>query len=739
MSATLSTPAESRRDGSSTAASLWIYRPWLDLLVGCGGWSAPLLLLAYYASNSSSRAWNIGFYFFALLFNYPHFMATVYRAYHTRSEFAKYRIFTVHVAALLAIAGLAAHLWYPVLPWIFTLYICWSPWHYTGQNFGLMMMFARRAGLSPTDAERRALHLAFIASFVLLMLSFHTGPSNDPLVLSLGLPAKLTAPARGVLAVFFVACVAWAFRSLAKRASVRSVVPSLLLASTQFLWFLLPAVIELLTARGVPQTRYSSGVLAVLHSAQYLWITSYYQRREARAAGNALWSFGRYLLMLVAGGIALFIPGPWVASRIFHADFAASFLTFTALVNIHHFLLDGAIWKLRDSRIASFLLNQSVPGEHAAARANNAASFTRWVAGGSSGARGLRIGLAVILFAAAGVDQLHFYWENQPSEASLKRAALMNPDDSAVQLRLAREEKIAGRKEAALTALRSAAFVNPSNLSLQEAYARGLIEAGQNGEAYEVYRRILARWPKNVDSLVNSGLLAVRLGHGEEAIDDWQKAVALDPKQMNAQLYLGEALDQNGELQAAARHYREYLSLAGDPERASGVDRGSVLAALIRVADADSAVNQVAEAQRGYEAAIRFSEKARNSALQSLALAHFADFQEKQGNARGALISFQQALEVDGKLSDPRGAATDWFNYGQFLRRQHQPDALVLACFAHARELLGAAPSEALAAISQAQSEVESARGRESHFLTSRHATAEQALRVAPESLGATR
>ena len=91
----------------------------------------------------------------ALFFNYPHFMATVYRAYHSYDEFAKYRFFTVHVALMLSCAGLIAHLWYPLLPWIFTLYICWSPWHYTGQNFGLMMMFARRASLSPIAKEKR--------------------------------------------------------------------------------------------------------------------------------------------------------------------------------------------------------------------------------------------------------------------------------------------------------------------------------------------------------------------------------------------------------------------------------------------------------------------------------------------------------------------------------------------------------------------------------------------------------
>src|SRR5208283_1171037 len=88
-----------------------------------------------------------------------------------------------------------------------------------------------------------------------------------------------------------------------------------------------------------------------------LWITSYYARREASGESGRDWRPWAYFAVLVAGGIALFVPGPWLASRLFHYDFGASFLIFTALVNIHHFILDGAIWKLRDSRIATLLLN----------------------------------------------------------------------------------------------------------------------------------------------------------------------------------------------------------------------------------------------------------------------------------------------------------------------------------------------------------------------------------------------
>src|SRR5882672_3489321 len=198
------------QDATQRARSPWIYGPWLDLIVGCGAWSAPFLLLAYFVGQGSPGLWPVAFYFLALLFNYPHFMATIYRAYHTHSEFAKYRVFTVHVTLLLIVAGILVHAWYPLLPWLFTIYICWSPWHYTGQNFGLLMMFARRSGVSPTRGERRLVWFAFGSSYLLLMLSFHTGASNDPLVFSLGLPTKFTVPARAALAVFFCGAIVWA-------------------------------------------------------------------------------------------------------------------------------------------------------------------------------------------------------------------------------------------------------------------------------------------------------------------------------------------------------------------------------------------------------------------------------------------------------------------------------------------------------------------------------------------------
>jgi hypothetical protein len=272
-----------------------------------------------------THGWAVAFYALAIIFNYPHFMATIYRAYHTRENFEKYKFFTLHITLLLALTAVLMHASPRLFPWVFTLYICWSPWHYSGQNYGLLMMFARRSGAEVTPTERRWLRAAFVASYVMLLASFETGGSNDPLILSLGLPSKITFPLRLALGGAFAVFTWLGFQRMVRKHGIHAMIAPVTLAITQFLWFVLPTLLELRSAYQVPQTRYSSGILAVLHSTQYIWITSYYQRREARAAGQSNWHLWVYFATLVAGGIALFIPGPWLVSYLFHYDFTTSF------------------------------------------------------------------------------------------------------------------------------------------------------------------------------------------------------------------------------------------------------------------------------------------------------------------------------------------------------------------------------------------------------------------------------
>ncbi len=695
---------------SKPAAGPWIYSPWLDLLVGCGAWSAPLLAIAAWVPATHKHEWGMAFYVLALVFNYPHFMATIYRAYHTREDFTRYKFFTLHVTLLLAVTGILLHASPRIFPWVFTLYICWSPWHYTGQNFGLLMMFARRAGAQVTPGERQWLHAAFWASYLMLLASFETGGSNDPLILSLGLPAKLTLPMRVGLGAAFAAFSFLAFRPIVRRTSLRAMAAPLTLVVTQFLWFVLPTLLELRASAQIPQTRYSSGILAVLHSAQYIWITSYYQQREARAAGQSGWRLAGYFLTLVAGGIALFIPGPWLVSFLFHFDFTTSFLIFTAVVNIHHFILDGALWKLRDSRIANLLIDRSSDErgteEHSAGR-------TRGFAGRLFQTHAFRVALAAVLFLWGGLDQIHFaLGTDEGNLASLSRASRMNPYDSALEARIASAETKAGRRGEAVAALSRAIAISPHNAALQHACARAMLEDGRYADAYEHYRKMLEIFPRDTDALVNIGVLAAQLGRPEEALDSWERAIDVNPNLPNAQLYTAEALDQRGEPAAAARHWDAFLRLAAAHPDDPAAAPEQLLSATIRMAEDQARANRDDAALAGYLSAAALAEKAGNPKLESLALAHLGDLEEKKGDAQGAARSFQRGLAVDKKGGDPRSAASDWFNYGQFLRRHKLPAELAYACFLEAERLLADASGDEFQTVQAARRQVESELGK---------------------------
>ena len=707
-SATISAPRTAARGGP------WIYGPWLDLLVGCGAWSAPLLALAAWLTPSHEHGWGVSFYMLAVIFNYPHFMATIYRAYHTREDFEKYKLFTLHLTLLIVLTGILLHASYRLLPWVFTLYICWSPWHYTGQNFGLMMMFARRGGAEVTRGERRWLRAAFVASYLMLLASFETGGSNDPLILSLGLPGKFTLPLRLALGAAFAIFSFIAFLPLVRSCGLKAMAAPITLVATQFLWFVLPTLLELRAAYQVPQTRYSSGILAVLHSAQYLWITSYYQRREASSAGRPEWRMAAYFLTLIAGGIALFIPGPWLVSYIFHYDFTTSFLIFTALVNIHHFLLDGALWKLRDSRVSLMLVDRGGKGEGGAvATSSPSARPARGFASRVLSAPAFRISLAVLLFLWGGMDQIHFaFGTDNGNLTALRRAARMNPYDSMLEARIASAETKAGERDAAVAAFQRAVAINPHNAGLQHACARAMLEDGKYAEAFEHYRRMLELFPRDADALVNYGLLAARLGHPEEAVDSWERAVDVNPDQPGAQLYLAEALDQTNQPAAAARHWEAYLLSAAEHPGDSSVSAGQEISATIQLADDQARVNRLDAALAGYLSALALAEHSGDARLESLALAHLGDLQEKKGDARAAAHSYQRGLALDAKAGDARNEAFDWFNYGQFLRRHGQPEELAFACFLKAENLLDGNGGQDLQTVQTIRRDVESRLGK---------------------------
>ncbi|HTC94512.1 MAG TPA: tetratricopeptide repeat protein [Terriglobales bacterium] len=706
--------APPQKSSGVTPAS-WLYTPALDLIVGCGAWSAPLLLVTYAVSQSSAAGMAMVFYALALVFNYPHFMATIYRAYGTREDFSKYRVFTVHITALLVLTAILTHASFKLLPWVFTLYINWSPWHYSGQNYGLLMMFARRNGATSASAVRRALYGAFLISYLMLLISFNTGVSQVPLVLSLGIPAQISFWSRIACGVIFALLGGFAFYHLIRQTSLRAMLAPLTLFSTQILWFVLPHILEFGIGWKRPQTLYSSGMLAVMHSAQYLWVTSYYARREAGtlAVAKPGWSLWRYFATLTAGGIALFIPGPWLVSYAFHYDITVSLLIFTALVNIHHFILDGAIWKLRDGRIAALLLNTREPvGEENSESVLGGA--TRWLRGSTSAARALRIAAMLVLFLWGGIEVVRYSLSFNGNEiSSLMRALRLDPYDASAQTRIAGGEADAGDWQAAEAALRKAIAVNPRRPGPQIELGRALIEHGQYEEAYAQYRQIAVLFPDDADALTNLGTLAERLGHEDEAIASWQRALQADPARIGVHLLLAEALQKQSKPELASAHYEEYFrQVLAHPELRP--EPKLLIPILLKCASLNAELGRTDVAITNYKLAADIAGKNHEPDLEGQAYASAAELQAKAGNAAVAARSYQQAIVADAASGDQRNQAKDWFNYGQLLRQRHLT-RLAYACLLKSEDLLHqGAPSPELETATASRRQLETELGRES-------------------------
>src|SRR5580692_3174851 len=703
-----------KSDNSKATAGLWIYSPALDLIVGCGAWSVPLLLISYLSLASSARMWSVVLYALALFFNYPHYMATIYRAYHRAEDFEKYRIFTVHITGLVLLTLVLSHFWLGMLPWIFTIYLTWSPWHYSGQNYGLFMMFARRAGADPDKPTRRALYGAFVVSYLILFLGFHTGPSTDPLFISLGIPQIISRWEQAALCIAFMGLSMFGLSRLALSTGWRKLIPALTLFSSQFLWFLLPSAISLIRGLSIPQSRYSSGVLAVMHSAQYLWITSYYARREANSQTgddrNRIWRPFVYFAVLILGGIALFVPGPWLASRAFHHDFTASFLIFTALVNIHHFILDGAIWKLRDGRIASLLLNSRGRISDAAGEAGGQlAAVGRWLAGSSSGARSLRVGAAFLLLVWGTLDQARYYLAlNTDDLHDLQRAEALNSFDSSLQMRLAHRAMEEGQVQQAEAAWRRAMQANPADPAPRQGLLQLLIDQDRFDEAFSLTEASLKYTPKDANLLVDRGLLALRQGHADQALANWDQAVAVDPRQKLAHLYMADELDREGKAQAAAVHYNSFLEQVARQPAQDRPAPDKVIAIVLRMADCQVRSSQTQLAVKSYHLAEKLAAQTGQAKLESVADANEAQLQSKAGKIDEALRLYQQALRLDDSTADMSASAQDWYAYGRFLDDAGFPPRLAFACVVKSESLMQALPNPAVpASLATARQKIE--------------------------------
>jgi hypothetical protein len=353
------------RSRSLAGRSLYFVNCWLDSAV-IGGLSIAVFIgMWIFASGGSASADASRIAAVLSLFvNYPHFSATNYRLYQSVDNIREFPV-TALALPIVMVCFVAAALWQPavIAPYLMTLYLLWSPYHYSGQTVGITMIYARRAGFDLGRWGRFALSAFVFSTFIVSLV--HRQPHGTREMFGIALPpipfpvwfdSALTVAMYVAAAAFAVFVVVWSGKH-------RRLIPPIVLlpAAAQFTWFIVGVRAELFYV-----------FVPLFHSLQYLYIAWAMQMalrsgatrpaRPARSIGaeTLWWGISNYV-----GGIGLFIVLPLLV-RWVDLPFLVVTGTVVAAVNIHHFFVDGVIWKLRNAPVTSALMVNI--GDLAAAR-----------------------------------------------------------------------------------------------------------------------------------------------------------------------------------------------------------------------------------------------------------------------------------------------------------------------------------------------------------------------------------
>jgi tetratricopeptide (TPR) repeat protein len=515
-------------------AQRWLFGPVPDLLLGCGAAYVALFGVFVAAGGwwaGAAPAWLAPLCVLAL--SLPHYGATLVRVYEHASDRRAYALFTVWVTLAL-VAAFVAGVYSPgVGSILLTLYLSWSPWHYTGQNYGLAVMFLRRRGFASGGVAKRWVYASFALSFALTLCVMHESSSwADTRVLPQTGPAlhfvALGLPGAGWLvpgvALAWAAATAVALAWMFRRAGAEAL-PAALLVVTQSLWFALPAAaLHWRLFPGIaPLDPASVAVflvwIAVGHAVQYLWVTAYYARASNDWRGLLPW-LGK---ALAAGALVWTLPVALFAADPLGAPSYETGLAFlvASVVNLHHFVLDGAIWKLRHHRIARVLIASAAaePEERGGGRLR---SFVWALAAASLVVAVLAFSLESFLLPRA--------LARDPARAAalLDALALIGRDASQPRAQVAAALMERGRNTEALVHYRRSADLVPAastfaNLALVHA------RLGDTGESRLAQDRALALAPDDALLLEFVARLSERQGDAGRARALRERAAAIPP------------------------------------------------------------------------------------------------------------------------------------------------------------------------------------------------------------------
>jgi hypothetical protein len=222
---------------------------------------------------------------------------------------------------------------------LYALYLTWSPYHFAAQAFGLAVMYSYRSGCMLSALDKRLLRWACLMPF---FHSFLAGAGSGASWLLpadwLGLPAVgMTRDAlRSALRVLVFVAPLLVFAKVWRSGRSMPLISLMVVLANGVWWITLTHAHAFLWA-------------TVFHGIQYLMIVIVFHTREQMALpGNrhgplyhSLWFYG--VCLVLAYALFRLVPLGYVWAGFGYTE---SLLLVVAAINLHHFIVDGFIWRL---------------------------------------------------------------------------------------------------------------------------------------------------------------------------------------------------------------------------------------------------------------------------------------------------------------------------------------------------------------------------------------------------------
>jgi len=334
-----------RAIGSRAGAAWWgrtFLHPAFDYALIGGGLSLVVTALVVARSETVSSIDPLTLATIVLATTAAHFASSTVRLYATPGAYATWPVLT-KVLPLVFLGILTLCMAFPrnLGEALTKLYLTWSPYHYAAQTYGLCVMYSYRSGCTLESGEKRALRVLCLLPF---LQNFLTAPTIG---LEWILPASVFAAAPwldglresldvGLVSIGLAGPVVFTLL-LRRRSSPMPLICPLLMISNGIWWFVL-----------LPEQAFVWAT--VFHGIQYLAIVIIFHVRDQLAIEGARHGRGyhavRFYVLSLLLGFCLFQVLP---QGFLFAGFGMveSLLLVVAAINIHHFVVDAFIWRLR--------------------------------------------------------------------------------------------------------------------------------------------------------------------------------------------------------------------------------------------------------------------------------------------------------------------------------------------------------------------------------------------------------